>query len=195
MGMIETGALIALVTIGSWFGGFFGTYMKKKGENLATKEDIDELTRRTKEIEAKIDDQVWNRQRQWELKRDTLLEAIKAIALVRIALYRVIAAFRAYSAATTDEQRNLLLARKTEAIETWPNAMEQFETGRILVAVLGDANLNDALRGFGTSVRAAYDSMAKDEPVERFDRLMETVKGYDTESLAAARTALGISAD
>jgi hypothetical protein len=73
--------------------------------------------------------------------------------------------------------------------------MEQFETGRIVVAVLGDAKMNDALLGFGGSVRAAYDAITKDEPEERFDRLMETVKGYDAESLAAAREALGIGAE
>jgi hypothetical protein len=78
MGMIGTGAALALVTIGSWFGGFFGNYLKKKGENLATKEDIDELTRRTKEIEAKIDDQMWDRQRQWELTRDGVIRLMEA---------------------------------------------------------------------------------------------------------------------
>jgi hypothetical protein len=35
-------------------GAYLGSYLKKKGENLATKEDIAELTRATKEIEAKI---------------------------------------------------------------------------------------------------------------------------------------------
>lgn len=78
IGTIETVALLALALIGSWLGGFFGTYFKKKGENLATKEDIEELTRRTKEIEAKIDDQVWDRQRQWELTRDGAIRLMEA---------------------------------------------------------------------------------------------------------------------
>ncbi len=62
-------------------GAFLPAYFKKKGENLATKEDFSELkaqtaalAQTTKEIESKIDDQVWNRQRHWELKRDALLE-------------------------------------------------------------------------------------------------------------------------
>lgn len=55
-------------------------YMSEKGKNLATHEDIDKLveqvsavTQTAKEIEAKISDQVWDRQRRWELKRDHIL--------------------------------------------------------------------------------------------------------------------------
>jgi hypothetical protein len=50
------------------FVGYLAGYMKKKGENLATKEDLDDLvkqvsavTQATKAIEAKITDQMWNR--------------------------------------------------------------------------------------------------------------------------------------
>lgn len=78
MGTMETVGILVLTLIGGWLGGFFGTYFKKKGENLATKEDIGELTRRTKEIEAKIDDQVWDRQRQWELTRDGAIRLMEA---------------------------------------------------------------------------------------------------------------------
>jgi hypothetical protein len=57
-GLIEYGIL--LVTAGA--GGYLGAYLKKKGENLATREDIDKLvaqvsavTAATKQIEARID--------------------------------------------------------------------------------------------------------------------------------------------
>jgi hypothetical protein len=68
-------------------GAFLGFYLKKKGENLATHEDIDRLndqvrvvTTTTKEIEAKISGDLWDRQKQWELKRDALFEATRCIA-------------------------------------------------------------------------------------------------------------------
>ena len=54
---------------------YLGSYLKKKGENLATHEDIDKLlaqvtavTQATKEIEAKISVDVWERQKKWEIK-------------------------------------------------------------------------------------------------------------------------------
>jgi hypothetical protein len=55
-------------------------YLKKKGENLATHEDIGKLidqvravTITTKEIEASISDRSWNRQKHWEMKRGSNL--------------------------------------------------------------------------------------------------------------------------
>jgi hypothetical protein len=58
----------------------FQWLFKKKGENLATKEDIKDLTAQTalltqtaKEIEATISDKMWDRQKRWELKRDQII--------------------------------------------------------------------------------------------------------------------------
>jgi len=63
--------------------------MKKKGENRAIHEDIEKLvdqvravTTTTKEIEAKISGEVWDRQKRWELKRDVLFEATKRVAII-----------------------------------------------------------------------------------------------------------------
>jgi hypothetical protein len=46
--------------VGGWLGSFLGAYLKKKGENLATHEDIDKpvdqvavVTRATKQIELR----------------------------------------------------------------------------------------------------------------------------------------------
>ncbi|MGC2282950.1 MAG: hypothetical protein WA603_23270 [Candidatus Acidiferrales bacterium] len=71
--------IVALVV-----GRFLKSYMSQKGENLATHEDIEKLvdqmravTTATKEIEAKISDEVWDRQKRWELRRDLLLDAVK----------------------------------------------------------------------------------------------------------------------
>jgi hypothetical protein len=65
---------------------YFGSYFRKKGENLATHEDIDKLveqvaavTTTTKGIEAKISSDLWDRQKQWELKRDILFDAVKRL--------------------------------------------------------------------------------------------------------------------
>jgi hypothetical protein len=67
-------------------GAYFGAYLKQKGKNLATHEDIDKLlkevratTQATKEIEAKISNEMWNRQKHWELRREVLFEALRRI--------------------------------------------------------------------------------------------------------------------
>ena len=59
---------------------YFGAYLKKKGENLATHEDLNGLvkqveavTQTTKMIEYAISNDIWDRQKRWEMRRDTLM--------------------------------------------------------------------------------------------------------------------------
>lgn len=85
--------LLALVFYGitafvAGAGAYLGSYLKKKGENLATHEDIKQLveqvsavTKATKEIEAKISD-VWTRQKHWEMKRDVVFDTSRKIARI-----------------------------------------------------------------------------------------------------------------
>src|SRR5271166_1206622 len=74
--------IVPAITAGC--AAYFGSYLKKKGENLATHEDIDKLTKQmgtvttvTKNIEARISDDYWLKQRRWEVKRDTIFEATR----------------------------------------------------------------------------------------------------------------------
>jgi len=91
-------SLVSLLSAG--VGAYFGAYLKKKGENTATKEDFNDLkeqtrqlTHTTKEIEAKIDDQVWNRQRHWEMKKEIFIEAARTVAEADAALARTVTAY------------------------------------------------------------------------------------------------------
>jgi hypothetical protein len=67
-------------------GAYLGSYLKKKGENLATHEDLDKLvtqmaavTTATKNIEAQISDDVWQRQKRWEAKREAIFEVMRKL--------------------------------------------------------------------------------------------------------------------
>ena len=77
----------------SAFIGYLVGYLRKKGENLATHEDVDKLveqvsavTTATKEIESKISGDLWNAQKRWEMKREVMFEAAKRIVEVDNAL-------------------------------------------------------------------------------------------------------------
>lgn len=73
---------ISVVTIlSAGIGAYIGAYLKKKGENLATHEDLENLvvelkatTEATKSIEARISNDLWVSQKGWELKRDILMQ-------------------------------------------------------------------------------------------------------------------------
>lgn len=83
--MTESAILYLFLTaVVAGAGAYFGAYLKKKGENLATHEDLEKLvqhvdavTNTTKRIEEQISDEFWQRQRRWEAKRETIFEAMK----------------------------------------------------------------------------------------------------------------------
>ncbi|MGH9438054.1 MAG: hypothetical protein ACRD22_09185 [Terriglobia bacterium] len=73
---------LTFIVIVPGLSAYLGSYLKKKGENLATHEDIGKLvdqvkaiTQATKEIETKISDAVWKRERKAELQ----LKAIESV--------------------------------------------------------------------------------------------------------------------
>lgn len=79
------GALIAGLSL--LLGAYLKGYGTKKGENLATHEDIDKVleqvkavTEATKKIEAEISTGVWDRQKRWEMKREVLFEAARRLS-------------------------------------------------------------------------------------------------------------------
>jgi hypothetical protein len=111
-------------------GAYLGSYLKRKGENLATHEDISQLvtqvravTTATKEIEAKISDEVWDRQKRWELKREVLFEATKQTAILK------------------DKLTALHGFYQTEKISTLPSSTERHEKRvRVTAEFNGAAN-------------------------------------------------------
>jgi hypothetical protein len=61
--------------LGAGIGAYLGSYLRKKGENLATHEDIDKVldqvsavTKTTKQIEARISNEVWQKERKSDLQ-------------------------------------------------------------------------------------------------------------------------------
>jgi TRAP-type mannitol/chloroaromatic compound transport system substrate-binding protein len=134
---------LGLGILAGFWGSFFGAYFKKKGENRAVREDIQRLTQMTKEIEAKISDALWNRQKQWELKRDVLFEGTKRIAALDEALtnYKTfIEVERANRQAHEPEWPQGLEKRKA-----WSKAVTDFDETRLLAGVICSRSLQDAL--------------------------------------------------
>jgi hypothetical protein len=69
-----------------FIGGFLKSYMAKKGENRAIREDIAELTRLTKEIEHTVSTKAWARQ----IRKEATFDAIKSLARVDAAVSSVL---------------------------------------------------------------------------------------------------------
>lgn len=49
--ILDIASLIFIFILGLFTKNYLPSYMDKKGENLATKEDVEEITRKTEEVE------------------------------------------------------------------------------------------------------------------------------------------------
>jgi hypothetical protein len=127
------------VLLGAFVGSYLAAYMKRKGENLATHEDIDKLvdqvsavTIATKQIEAKISDEVWNRQKRWEMKREVFFSAAKALAQVDEALLK----YGTVHNVVEDRNDPKWVEAIYERSQLWQKASAALDETRMLIAVV-----------------------------------------------------------
>jgi hypothetical protein len=143
-------ALIPFVSAGA--GAYFGGYLKTKGENFATHEDIDKLvdqvravTTTTKEIEAKISNEVWERQRQWEIKREAVFESMKQLGAFQHHLHDLVLAYEADINAPRGQWHDV----KSEAeAKTYAEALGSLAQAKMLAMVV-----------CGPEVRTGFDQL------------------------------------
>jgi hypothetical protein len=84
---------LLLTTLATAFiGSFLAGYLKKKGENLATHDDVKQLvaqvsavTQATKEIETKISGEEWKKQKLWEERKAAYVRAVAEASALRAA--------------------------------------------------------------------------------------------------------------
>jgi hypothetical protein len=141
-------AIFVSSSLSAGAGAFLGSYLKKKGENLATKEDLDDLveqvravTTTTKEIEASISNEVWDRQRQWELKRDAVYSVLQAIAAADDAIVDLVNVLGS-------EQLNELETFEKLLSLTWAKSYESLENlgqKRALALIICERGLTDVV--------------------------------------------------
>jgi hypothetical protein len=161
---------LLLLALFAGAGAFLGSYLKRKGENLATHEDIHKLvvqvravTEATKEIEAKISDEVWDRQKRWELKREVLFEATKGTALVKNAL----TALHAFYQTEKDSPSPGSLGRseaRLEALTKWNEAANSLDQTTFLVGLVCAEELKELLLRFSLFVRRLANEITRGKP-------------------------------
>jgi hypothetical protein len=184
---------LVLTAIVAGGGAYFGSYLKKKGENLATHEDIDQLvnqvaavTQTTKEIEAQISNAVWERQRKWEVRREALFEVTKELGSVEYGLGILVLTFSSAKQGANE---------KTAAGETWNLALEKFKRARVLALLVCGDELKESLDDFEKLMIAIVkETSSKDEIYppwfprfrQKMDMVIELVRKelYEVDALA-----------
>ncbi len=153
--------------VAAFVGSYLSGYLKKKGENLATHEDIDKLvhevatvTQTTKEIEAKISDEVWNRQKRWEIKKDAVVELLRALSDMTEALVHLDSTYKARDA-MKDAMKNdnltvLYSSEISEALDAWTDASRTFSQTMLLVQLVCGDEVKTAMNTLNLHVRQLY---------------------------------------
>jgi hypothetical protein len=175
------------------FLGYLASYMKKKGENLATHEDIDKLvdqmkavTQATKEIESKISGEAWDRQKRWEMKREVVFEAIKRVARADEELLGFSMILKVEQKPGEDwTQTNLERSLK------WSNASAALDESRLLVGVVCSRETREALDSFAVVTNTIAAGISKKD-AQIYDKSREQVARQLFAVRAALRKELGV---
>lgn len=188
----------ALSTIvGLFVGGFLKSYMSKKGENLATHEDIEKLvdqvravTQTTKEIEAKISGDMWDRQKRWEMRRDLFLTVASNTASLLEALTEVHAV---YMTEKNNEQAGIAprLEKRAEVAEKWGKACQEFDESFHVLGIVCEKATRTTVGQFSLRARETWGKMVKGHPEAFQDDVKELVADLDRIRLAT-RKELGV---
>jgi hypothetical protein len=172
--------------VGALFGSFLaGGYLKRKGENLATHEDIDKLvdqvravTTATKEIEEKIDSTVWAKQRHWEMKRDALFVAVQALDRTKAAFVDLWAV-NILDPPQPDGSRRYheYIERKKTVDERWLTETNRFDETRSSVSLICGVAIRHALAEASTLIRSNASKLFKHQFTdEDFEKEADTTK-------------------
>jgi len=164
--------VVALVVGG---GYFLASYFREKGKNLATKEDIDKITKATEAIKAEISSDMWVKQRRRELK----LEAVNTMNRL-LAAFLVVELNRPRKVSKSDAHMyddvvlgavGVMRANAEEAAEKWA----KYETERTqftinwvalrgMVSVLFSKDANDSFSGLDKYLEGELDKRAEAVP-------------------------------
>lgn len=179
------GAIIAVLSFlfGAVFRSYLTGYAKKKGEILATQEDIDKLvgqvravTEATKKIEAEISSGVWDRQKRWEMKREVLFEAARKISQIDDATLSssiVLKEDRSkriqWEARTPSiEEQFAWEQTKHERLVRWTKAASEFDVSQAFVGIVCTKEAAQAFRELGTFMHTLAAHLTQDP--DAYDR-------------------------
>jgi len=193
-----TVAYAALILIATWFGRAIGAYAKKKGENLATHEDLEDLveqmkavTEATKTIEAAISDKVWDRQKHWELKRDALFATLEALGEADDAIVAVASA----SKGSRDKNPQFAQAQQAKVGERcieWFTAMSRFDAKRRIASLVCTMETVSLLHSVSRQMRVSTPQIV--EGKFDYSDIMPSLQKAIVEATNAARKELGLAA-
>ena len=207
--LIITGAICSVLAflLGVVLKPYIRGYSAKKGENLATHEDIDKLvdqvkavTEATKKIEAEISSGVWDKQKRWEMKREVLFEAAKRLAEIDDALISYSIVMKEdrkkqkqwESAPPTATEQLGWGQTKYERLMRWSKASSEFDESRSFVTIVCGKDSIKACYEFSMFIRKVGGTISEDPDI--YDRSRAELSKKLLEAQMAIRKEIGVDA-
>ena len=187
-------SLLNLALVGA--GIYLTAYLKKKAQNLATREEFAELqkqtaelTRTTAQIETDIKGDLWDRQKQWELKRDVMFEAAKTASAVKDRLAEMHAICMTDKEATK-KGKPTRPDKQAEAYAAFNKAADKLGEAFMLVAIACGDDVRNKVGEFGVFARDLAVQIADGDP-EKFLERMDELSTKFTDVGKAIRAEVG----
>lgn len=162
-------------------GAYLGAYLKKKAENLATTEDLHQLlvqvesvTQTTKTIEAAISNEIWDRQKQWELKRDAVLSAIETLGQADDALLAMLLAI--FEARKEEPNVSPFIRQKREfSMDRWQKAIGIYDEKRRVVSLVCSKDASQTFQRASHEIRLGASKVFQSK-ASSFDEIMPSIQ-------------------
>jgi len=198
-GAMQTAVIIIVFLANACLVGagiYLSSYLKKKAEGLATKEDFAdlkeqtaELTRTTKKIEAEINEDLWGRQKRWELRRDLLFETAKTTGVVKDAL-TTMHAIHMTDKRNAAKGKPIRVEKQTEAYAAFNKAAQELDQAFMLVAIACGDDVRNKVGEFGMFTRSLAAEIAEGKPEKFLEQADQFATKY-TDVAKAIRAEIG----
>jgi hypothetical protein len=193
----EIGIPIATI-LGSGLAAYFGAFIKTKAANDANNQNfekvLEQMKTQTAEIEnikAAISDDVWDRQKQWEIKRDAVFEALDALNEVQTSVGWLDACYSVCSGAVDPAVAEEILKRQIKAGEMVRASLIKFSRAGLRVDLMIGGGLSKELKDYLNLVVPMVEKIVTSK-VPQLHKKNETINAIATQVLGAARESLGI---
>jgi hypothetical protein len=183
---------------GAGVGAYLGLYFKKKGENRAIRKDLNELvtkvvTQATKDIEVKISNDMWDKQRRWEMKRDAFFAVVRELESMERALSDL---HTMYTPAMGDLAQSgphtlYMIEQKSKALDQWTGVSARFDAARAQAVLAGGAEVLGALNSVGKTMRDVAQGLLRGD-LAIYSKSQKEMAAASVRVTAAIRKELGL---
>jgi hypothetical protein len=133
------------------------------------------VTQATKEIESKISNEMWDRQKQWEIKKDAIFDAMKEMGRVENSLIELMARYIAFKSEIVAEDER---QARVDAGTRFQQALMSLNRANVLLALVCSDEVRNKISvivGIGTNVRKHLSTNDVNEANKRTQELMDAL--------------------